>query len=87
MVSFLGVLRQILIVQLTPTTTTSYLSVSSTASLTTGGVRRGNGGAKEGKMRRSRPELAVSVKTGIVEYDNLTKILRARRKKRSGINE
>lgn len=85
--------------RLTPITTTSYLSASLTASFTTKGVKRGNGGAKEGKMRKSRPELTVSVKTGIVvlwdgrsrvqysdkvlQYDESSRV---KKKKGSGMN-
>lgn len=50
---------------LTPTTRTSYFS-SELFSGSNVGARRGSGGAKDGRTRRSREEDAFSVKTGIL---------------------
>lgn len=50
---------------LTPAMTTSYFSSDPVGS--NFGLRRGTGGAKEGRTRRSREDMEYSVKTGIVQ--------------------
>jgi hypothetical protein len=51
---------------LTPITTTSYRSSPATTCSGIAGDNLGRGGANEGRIRRSREALEVSVKTGIV---------------------
>lgn len=51
--------------RLTPTITTSYFP-SVTVGLNSG-LNRGRGGANEGRTRKSRDDVAYSVKTGIAQ--------------------
>jgi hypothetical protein len=57
--------------------TTSYFSSVSSDSKV--GVRRGKGGAKEGRTRRSREDVEYSVKTGIFLHVGI-ELLRVERK-------